>query len=547
MECENIIMSCDLFSIPFLALYAETHFRFFRLFPSLLYKKQPEILFDMPARIQPGKDIPVILLVNDIDTFPVAVKEVSLTVSQNGSTRVIFSETSIEKYKINHPFDFQCLIYLFLLPQALFVPGRFSINGKAAIQQKKRLYFVLNDNFAGSSRLSLTGRIASDFFPGRSWSLYGDLHVHSQYSRSHVEFGPPLSIIDAVADASGLSFVGITDHSYDLACTMEDYRSLDPEIKAWISLKRDFQDTSYHFKTTMILGEEVSCVNMDNKMVHVGALGISEYIPGNSDGARKKDTLSDLTVIETVSAIKQQKGISFAAHPGSLPGCLQRLFLDRGRWFLRDIHDQLTCYQAVNSGFTASWYRARRVWIAALLSRRKLPLIAGNDSHGDFNRYRAIKTPFVSLYENSERYFGCARTGIYTTSGKSQDDILAALTEGKTFITTGPFACISSSEQPKDCCISHTILAGDISALFILGHSTGEFGRIKILRVFRGYYKTMIEKMIFYKPYTEHTLYSISEMIQIDRDSGEGYLRIELFCIDTEGRETAAATSPCYF
>jgi len=33
-------------------LYPETHFRFFKFFPSLLFKKTPEIVFDAPRRIR---------------------------------------------------------------------------------------------------------------------------------------------------------------------------------------------------------------------------------------------------------------------------------------------------------------------------------------------------------------------------------------------------------------------------------------------------------------------------------------------------------------
>jgi hypothetical protein len=182
-----------------------------------------------------------------------------------------------------------------------------------------------------------------------------------------------------------------------------------------------------------------------------------------------------------------------------------------------------------------------------LLTGQKLPLIAGNDSHGDFNRYRALKTPFLSIYENKSRYFGHARTGVYGKNFRNQGEILGAIEQGKTFITTGPSICISSDGSPEQSLVSHNPVPPDNSGLFIIGISTREFGTITILRVFRGYYQSPSEKMVLHIPYTGSDLYSIVEKISIDRTSGAGYIRAELVCFTLEGEETMAVSSPCYF
>jgi len=535
-------------SIPFLALYAETHFRFFRLFPSLLFKKEPELYFDTPKRLEPGKEMPVMLICNDIDRFPVEISDVTISLSQQGSTRIVLKEPDPQKYLLDHPFHKSCSVYLFSLAANLFTPGRFSINGTVTIRRGSKKSVIINDNLYTSSKLSFTGVIATDHLPGHEYCLYGDLHTHSQYSRSHVEFGPPLRIIDEMAAASGLSFCGITDHSYDLACCIDDYLKIDPDITLWHTQMNELRFGANARKTVIIPGEEISTRNKKNCIIHLGALGISRYIPGSRDGARrhpKKALQNELDCAQAIHTIEKQGGISFAAHPGARSGILQRIFLKRGTWSSEDISANLNAFQAVNNGFSPSWYRSRKLWISGLLMGRKLPLIAGNDAHGDFNRYRAISVPFLSIYENQGRYFGFARTGIYSTNS-SEKSILDAVKNGRTFITTGPFLGISSTESPADILISHDTLKPGKNELYCHGISTPEFGLPRILNIFRGYYNLNKEKLLRSISYTAGN-YRVCEKIAPDPENGEGYLRAELVCIKDDGMEFRAVTSPCYF
>ena len=539
-------MNFDITAIPFLALYAETHFRFFRFFPSFLFQKQPEILFDMPKRVDPGKDVPVLLIGNDSDKFPIEINNVTITASQNGSTNIVFNESNISDYLIDHPFKKFCTVYLFPIAHNLFTSGRFAINGKVLIRRKNKEIIILNDNLKTSSKSALTGTIAEDMLPGQEWCLYGDLHVHSQYTRSHVEFGPPLKAIDAMASVSGLSFIGITDHSYDLACSMENYLKPDPRLHLWKSLKNEILTDKNSFETTMLLGEEISTCNLKNRVVHLGALGIKEFIPGSKDGARKqiKSSQKEPDIPEAIDLIKKQGGVSFAAHPGAKSKIMQKILLKRGVWCVSDVPEELNAFQAVNNGFSDTWYRARKLWIALLLQGRKLPLIAGNDSHGDFNRYRSLATPFLSISENFNRYFACAATGIYGKDTR-KDSILDAVKNGRTFITTGPYLGICSTESPKDSIISHSESFHDKSDIFVIGISTHEFGIPKLLNIFRGYYKTKKEKLFHSVSYSENLL-SITKKISVDLNNGHGYLRAEFVCIKKDGTRTMAVTSPCY-
>lgn len=537
-------MNLEITSIPFLALYAETHFRFFRFFPSLLYKRQPEIFFDMPKRIDPGEDIPVMLILNDIDKFPVDICEVILTLSQKGTSTIIFSKKDVSQYVVTHPFGFQSQVYLFTFPHTIADEGPFSVNGKIIIKIKNRSHVILNDNLKGSSKGAFTSRKAKTKLPGHEWCRYGDLHTHSQHSRSHIEFGPPISIIDTMAKTCGLSFIGITDHSYDLACKMDDYLVPDSTLQSWQSLKNEITRNQAHYGTAIILGEEVSACNARNKVVHIGALDIEHFISGSKDGARKIKKTSNPTIQEAVSNIAKQGGLSFAAHPGAKSGILQRALLKRGMWSIQDIPKNIHAFQAVNNGFSPSWFRARKLWISLLLSQQKLPLIAGNDAHGDFNRYRSVKVPFLSIYESTQRYFADVVTGIYTTD-ESKDSVITAIKMGRTFITDGPFLTITSTDNPKDSLVSHTEYPLENRFIFITGISSEESGVPHLLRVFRGEFSSKIEKIE--KIYTYKSgQYSIVEKLDITADMGPGYIRAEFICLRNDKTETMAVTSPCY-
>jgi hypothetical protein len=532
-------------SLPFLALYAETHFKFFSFFPSFLFQKQPEVIFDMPQRIAPGNDVPVVLICNDVDRFPAEITSVRIVVSQRDASRIVFDRKDISDYLLDHPFAGQCAVYLFHIPRDILETGSFSVNCAADIRlvSTGKTFTILNDNLKTSSKAAFTGYCASAEYPGDEHCMYGDLHVHSQYSRSHVEFGPPIAVLDAMAAACGLGFFGITDHSYDLACMQQNYLIPDPQVRLWQSLGYSLR--SGIFSTTIVQGEEVSVSNVRNKIVHLGALGISEFIPGSRDGARKHvDRGKDLSIAAAAAQVTSQGGVVFAAHPGARVGFLQSVFLKRGVWNCADMGAGIDAFQAINDGFGQSWLRGLKLWKRILLSGRKMPVIAGNDSHGDFNRYRAIGFPFLSILENAERSFGGVRTGIYGNNG-SRESILEAIKNGRTFITNGPFLTICTDDM-NECLIFHDEVNDSLETVRVQGISSEEFGTPRILRVFRGYYLTEKETVFLVRIFNASS-YTVTEKVTLDKQKGPGYLRASLECLTAEGVVTRAITSPVYF
>ena len=68
--------------IPFMFLYAELHYRF-KWLGSLYYKKEPEILADVPYRIEPDNKIPILLFIKDAHIFPIKLTHVSIHIYQS--------------------------------------------------------------------------------------------------------------------------------------------------------------------------------------------------------------------------------------------------------------------------------------------------------------------------------------------------------------------------------------------------------------------------------------------------------------------------------
>lgn len=527
--------------LPLLGLYAETHFRFGGWTPSLLFKKEPEIIFDMPKRVDSGKDVPVFLQLNDFNKYPISFNNLTIILSQNNKSNIVFNENNFLNYELKHNFSKKAPTYVFWLKSELFSTGHFYLTCKLEFTRKKKRKFILNNNLRTSKKGSLKGFYSKEKLPGKDKCIYGDLHVHSQYTESHVEFCPPIKAIDIAASSFGLDFLAITDHSYDLSCSIDNYLIPDNNNKRWQLFQEEFENTK--FKTEIIPGEEISAINSDKKIIHLGGLGLKTFVPGSADGARKKvSKISNcLTISDACNSIHNDKGISFAAHPGAQSRFLQSFLLKRGIWKETDLNDDIDAFQAVNNGFRIGWYRARKLWIRKLLSGSKLPLIAGNDSHGDFNKYIALKTPFFIVSDLDKRYLGFGKTGIYTSRLLNSNSILQYIKDGKTFVTTGPFVEILDTNENS--LISNNTV--NISKCKLEALSTEEFGQIDTVRIFAGSYKTESEQLIILKNNLNTFNYKLD--MDLNKYKDLSYLRAEVICNDIGLYDPAmAATSPIY-
>jgi hypothetical protein len=528
---------------PLIFGYAEIHFRFFRFQPSLLFNKQPEVYFDVPGRLEPGRDLPVFLIVNDLKRYPSEISDCSIAVTVKNQP-ILFEYKDLKKFEVNHPQSSNQRAFIFKLA-VKDIPENSDvfINAKVTLNRKKKKRIVLNDNLQTSSKLPFKCKTSNKTLPGHEFCTYGDLHVHSIYSQSHVEFGPPLQLIDSAAKASGLDFVAITDHSYDLACRIDNYLVQDQSLERWKAQKSELEDPSV-FETILIAGEEISCLNSSGKVVHLIGLGVKDCITGTLDGARQNTVFkSQLTIKQAVKEIHDQGGIAFSAHPGSQTGFFQELLLSRGMWTPQDLDSQIDGIQALNSGFEGAWERGKQLWINMLRKGYRIPILGGNDAHGDFNRYRAISKPFWSIYEGFQRFMGAGKTGIYGKC-RNEQEILDKIRSGATFVTTGPFVSISYSDDPNDNAISVQDIRSDTKTLYVTAISTSEFGSLRKITVICGSQSEVSERAIYVRSFNE-SIYDISVPVSLSDLPRPSYIRVEVISA-TEDTTYRAFSSACF-
>ena len=533
-------------TFPFIALYAETHFRFFRFFPSFLFRRQPEVIFDAPKRLEPGEDLPILLIANDLLRFPSEFTDCAIAVSWPQATPKRFDFPDIIPFEVKHPFHRSMRAFIIRIPRAKLPSGLIYITCRVTVKCGQKHYVVINDNLPTTRKFSFVCRITDHHLPGSEFCRYGDLHVHSQYSQSQVEFGPPLTVIETMANASGLFFIAVTDHSYDFSCSMENYLAPDPGLKSWLTFQGDIADRGKK-GTILVPGEEISCLNGKKEVVHLCGLNLNTFIPGSLDGARKnRYDDRQLTLMEAIYAIHEQKGIAVAAHPGAHPGFLQRLLLYRGEWTDQDIQSDIDAMQIFNDGFSRSFNNGKKLWISMLQRGYKVPIVAGNDAHGDYNRYRALSLPFLSIKENDNRFMGHGKTGIY---GKCQsvDNVMEGIREGSTFITTGPFTSISSSVSPADSIIGKKPISGDLATLFIHAISTPEFGPVRTINVYAGEPGNLPEKRIFSRDYSDINYHACEKIMTATLlNNSYTYIRSEISS-EASGNAAAKAFSSAVF
>lgn len=517
--------------------YCETHFRFGKVSPSLLFRREPEIVVDCPARLVSHSDCPVMLLVNEIDEFPAEIQSLVLTIVSSGNYVKTVQFDSLDQFEIEHPLQRKAKLYHFSIPAATLRSGWNTIQAKVTAVVRGKTKIILNDNFPTASHDPFRIFVTDTPFPGSEKAIYGDFHAHSIHTQSPVEFGAPLETVALMGKASGLDFAAIVDHSYDLECMIENYRARDPHLGNWKMQQRALPEDR---EFTLLVGEEISGRKSVGGVVHLGAMGHDSFIRGSGDGARiGYDRTSEPTLAEAAAAVVAENGITFAAHPGERTSLLQRIMLRRGNWNLADLSDSVTAFQGINGGFGKYWYVARKLWVKAILAGKHIPLVAGNDAHGDFNRYRAIGFPFLYVKDIPERFFGLGRTGLYTNN-RSKESIFDSVRRGKTFITDGPYLAI--------CCGEVSVVGDTVSreeSLTVQCESSEEFGELDQLFIIAGIYSSGEEKI--WKVNFSECSYSDIRIITGECMQSADYIRVELQTgVGKRHFSSKAVTSPVW-
>ncbi|MEX0602644.1 MAG: hypothetical protein WD295_04835, partial [Bacteroidota bacterium] len=238
----------------------------------------------------------------------------------------------------------------------------------------------------------------------------------------------------------GLQFFCATDHSYDLDDRVDNYLVHDPNLPKWKALQREVDTVNGRERNFCVIrGEEVSCRNADQRNIHLLLLGNREFIPGSGDGAERwLNTRSEHSLSE-VLRFKAPDTAAFAAHPKDRVPFLQRVLIGRGEWSTADLAaDGLTGIQFANGVRGRAFDHGYTEWVRLLLAGRRTTIAAGNDAHGNFNRFRQVSIPFIRTREMDAQKFGEMRTGVFAEGPSHEQGIVLALHQGRSIITDGP-------------------------------------------------------------------------------------------------------------
>jgi hypothetical protein len=526
----------EMFQILWILLplaYAEIHYTLKGF--SLVFRKRPEILTDAPWRVEYGRPIPLMILIRDADRFPVQLNEMLLQIQCSDgsiSTRRIALGFSIKENWWHRIFE---------LDTNLFPAGRVIINARieAVYLEKGKKHYFLNDNLWSSSHHPLTVHLASDPLPRFENWHHGDLHYHSAYTADQVEYGAPLEPAVRMAAAMGLEFMAVTDHSYDLDDPFDHYLERDPDLVKWKTMQQEIERIQRKTRIILLPGEEVSCGNHRGENVHLLLINNRNYFPGSGDSnERWFRNRPDLSISDVLNGMDADT-LAFAAHPGVPFAPLQRILLRRGIWHSRDFrHERLLGMQIYNGTSDRVFRNGRRRWIQQLLTGYSPVLIAGNDAHGNFNRNRKLGQPFLYITEGPEHTFGRGRTIVSMPGGCSRKNILNALKQGRSCITTGPVVDMRVTSQTGHTAgIGGSVCGGKFNIL-IRGLSTQEFGRLHQCNIYLGDLKrrketlqTRINK--FPQPYylSDSFSFSLSEPAYIRAELISGTDSHHAFCL----------------
>ena len=478
MNQTGLFTSLSLILLP--ALYAETHYRF-KYFFSYLKKSEPEIIADIPHRLEPGKDLPVLLIVKDADSYPVRIIRISVL----DEKREIFSdETVLDVSESQKEFFFS-------VPAERLTCGLRQISVAVSYQCGRHRRTCVSDNHRGTSHAPFPVYISENPLPRIGRCFYGEPHSHTSNTSDQVEFGASLRTNLNMAKALGLDFFAATDHSYDLDDYPDNYLRNDPEIQKWISFRDEAAALNRGEKDFVIIpGEEVSVRNSENRNVHCLVYNHPDFIPGSGDGAEKWfHWNSEYSLHDTLGSLSPGAS-AFAAHPFEKPPLLQRIFINRGAWTMDDCkNEHLRGLQIINGGTDIALHDEIARWARLLLQGYRLTGLAGNDAHGNFARFRQISFPFFTMREHYYHLFGRWRTGVYLEDGDafSLTSLLKAMNTGNCFMTNGPAIHFSAGTDSVS-------LRSRIA-------SSPEFGLITHVRIIEGIIGSDHESVIQEKRY----------------------------------------------
>ncbi len=473
---------------PITINYAEIHFRY-PFIKSKYYRKLPEIITDIPFRLS-NRKIPILLIVKDANSFPITINKITAFIkSKNGD----FEETLPIEKTIKD--DYFSEIFFYEIPEAIQENQYLSLDIKINCFTENKRYSFINDNYLTLDRKSFSTYFANKKFPyPKNW-FAGEAHFHSNFTNDQVEFGSDIYSTSIMAKSIGLDWFFVTDHSYDLDDRPDDYTKNDSSIPKWHQMWKDVE-TYDSEKMRIIGGEEVSIGNTLNQNVHLLHLNSKKFIEGFGDSGDSFIHKNPTHSIKDLKELGNDNSLFIAAHPFEKVPISQKIILKRGNWNVIDFtSSKIHFVQAINSNLQSDIFPGIRKWEELLFNNFKAILIAGNDSHGNFNFMKQIKIPFLKLFISRKQIFGQFHTIFFN----DENDPIQGLKNKNIVVSNGPFLSFFLESKGVKYNIGSEIDFG----VFILKYqakSSEEFGEIKKIKLIIGTISNQKKRIIINPP-----------------------------------------------
>lgn len=464
--------------LPGALLYVEMHYRVWPL-PSRYFRKEPEILADAPRRVEPGRPLPLLLLVKDAHHYPIYLERVEIVIESDGG-RQPPQEIAIGQEITEHWWH-RIVALERPIPHGdvkLWVTFHYSARGRRRT--------CTTHNLRSLKPQPLRVHLARESLPGDN-VVWGDLHHHTALTEDMIEFGAPLAATRQAATATGLGFVCATDHSYDLDDLPSDWRTTDPALSKWHTSREEIAALNDQGPGALIVpGEEVSVRSAAGKNIHALVLNHRDYLPGSGDGGeRPLKVRSELDIAGLASRLSEET-VAIAAHPYYPTPFLQRILIGRSTWADQDArHPAISGLQVLNGRLDRGFFKGVEKWKSLLLRGHRKFIYAGSDAHGSFNVHRHIKIPFLTLAERGSNILGVCRTGVLDVQAGDMAGILAGLKAGMCIVSTGPFISMSIATEGRMAAIGETIHGREVRVNLAMT-SSEEFGPLAGFRLFQG-------------------------------------------------------------
>ena len=550
------MVHCKLFfTLPFVVIsflvliswkghgYAEIHYTFFRY--SLISRGYPEILADTPWRVDPGQPIPVVCIVKDADRFPVELRRITVRCRMQGGETQEKCLLDTPLYISDHYWNMLYFTELFGRSKGSAFPGNVEITVEIEFMRNGIKKTVISDNLPGLSHAPFRVFAGSHRLPAFDGWYCGDPHYHSDMTQDQIEFGAPVEVAVAMAKAIGLSWLAVTDHSYDLDRAIGEYFEHDSKLARWMKVRKDAELVNSRDSFFVIPAEEISCGNCKSHNVHLLAFDTPHFIPGSGDGVKRGlNKRPDLTLRQCINRINSVGGFAYAAHPEEGNGFLGTLLLNRDHWRDSDYaQGGYSGLQLWNGVPGKEFNRSYEKWIQLLLEGRKLYILGGNDAHGDFNRCRKVKYPNTRLSESYDNIFGKVRTYAYCETHLSAKGILDAMRNGRTVVTNGPLAILQARNDKGQIANIGDDIAGREFTLMINSCSSDEFGSIDRIDLYQGDFTNGQEQLerTFVPQKGENTHFFTYRITHRNR----GYVRLEATS-SARGNQYRCLTNPIW-